>query len=149
MLRLRLNRAPTWIDLAGGVRVEVVPPSSRLMLEVRETIDLGDGEADIGNAAFVLAYGKALAVAAITDWEGVVGEDDQPAPVTPQNVAALMDIYQCYLAFRDAYITPALTLAAEGNVSAPSPNGTSAAAPATVPDATASAKSAQAAPSNR
>jgi hypothetical protein len=151
MLRLNLNPAPYWIDLAGGVRVEVIPPSSRMMLELRILPDAppavadpdGKGvELDYVSPAFLLAYGKALAIAAIVGWEGVVGDDDAPAPVTPENVTALMDIFQCYAAFRDSYITPALTLAAEGNVCAPLPTGTLAGVPATVTDVTGSATTA-------
>ena len=46
--------------------------------------------------------------------------------MTPAAAVALMDVFPLYRAFEAHYIGPWLKLESEKNVSAPSPNGTSA-----------------------
>jgi hypothetical protein len=40
----------------------------------------------------------------ITGWENVLAEDDQPAPFTPENVAALLDIECVFTAAHEALL---------------------------------------------
>lgn len=124
MLRLNLTNAPRWIDLAPGVRVEVLPMGTgligRAQVDLRKARDDAD-ESPIDRPAFA----KAIARHAIIAWEGVGDENGAPLEVSPNGIAALLECYPLYLAFERAYTNPGLILADEGNVFAPLPNGTS------------------------
>jgi hypothetical protein len=60
-------------------------------------------------------------------WEGVGDADGKPAPLTPEGVDALLDLWPMAEAFERLYLGPALLLDDEKNASAPAPNGISAA----------------------
>jgi hypothetical protein len=111
MIRLDLKREPYWLDLVPGVRVRVRLCTTAMVMAARADV-LGTS----GNAgAITAALLKALAVAAIEDWEGVGYEDGQPATVTPEAVAAVMDIWPIAEAFERLYLGPAMVLDAEKN----------------------------------
>ena len=55
----------------------------------------------------------------------MVGDDDQPAPVTEAYVLQLMRIHKCAEEFVEQYTSDQERLIAEGNGSGPSPSGTS------------------------
>lgn len=147
MLRLIDLTQPAWLSLGGGVRVEVLPFTSALMLQIRadyrrEIAALPkDGEPlhpeDLG-----LRFNQAVARHAIINWDGVGDEAGEPLPCTPEGVVALMSLFQMVKAFEVAYVTPRMTLDAEKNGSSPAPNGTSAGARTTAEDAKAPAPSA-------
>ena len=64
-----------------------------------------------------LQYGemiRALARAAITSWEGIT-IDGEPAPVTPENIDAVMEIWPLFRAFEDKYYARAMLLDEEKN----------------------------------
>ncbi|QJP14675.1 hypothetical protein G3545_14095 [Starkeya sp. ORNL1] len=96
-----------------------------------------------GGVARSVALIKAFARASIIGWKGVamVGSDED-VPPWPEGIDALMETYPLGDVFREEYVVPALLLVAEKNGSAPSPNGTSAAAQPIVPPAPAAAMSA-------
>jgi hypothetical protein len=147
MLRLIDLTEPAWLNLGGGVRVQVLPFTAALMLQIRadyrkEIADLPkDGEPlhpeDLG-----LRFNQCVARHAIVDWDGVGDEQGEPLACTPEGVVALMGIYQFVKAFEVAYVTPRMTLDAEKNGSSPAPNGTSAGARNIADGATAPAPSA-------
>ena len=130
MLRLNLARDPKWIDLGYGVRVLTLPLTSAVLISLRGDVALQDAES-LAPAEQALRFAKAVASRVITDWEGVGDEDGKELAVTPEAAAALMDVFPLYRAFEASYIGPWLRLESEKNVSAPSPNGTSAGAPDT------------------
>jgi hypothetical protein len=70
-----------------------------------------------GETAGLRAAGllKALARLAITDWEGVGDVEENAAPVTPEGIDALIDLWPIASAFESAYLGPALLLDAEKN----------------------------------
>lgn len=141
MLVLNLSRAPEWIDVIGGVRLQVAPLTSAVMLAVRSDLAQLDGaKLDVHgrHAAFV----QAVARHTILDWEGVAGPEGGPMPVTPDAVDALLDLNRIFDAFSAKVVEPYLLVQSEKNASAPSPNGTSAAAETTAAPAKASARSA-------
>lgn len=87
--------------------------------------DLTDGDAVAGLSQFLFA--QALAVAAITRWEGVLDNDGQPAAVTEKSVGELMCFHRLAEEFVLSYTRTHHEAVAEGNGFRPSPNGTSAA----------------------
>lgn len=128
MLRLNLAREPYWLDLGLGVRVRVEPLTTALMVAARSDPgirSLPEGTSDDGIAVI---FGKALAERAIIDWEGVGDVDGNPTPVTPEGIAALLDIWPIFEKFQMGYVAKGLELEAEKNVSAPSPIGSTAGA---------------------
>ncbi|MFC4668923.1 hypothetical protein ACFO5X_10190 [Seohaeicola nanhaiensis] len=117
--------------------------------EIRALADAGDDAA--ASAEMIrskgrvgLMFAKAVARRVIDSWEGVEGEDDSPAAVTPQNIDAFLDVAPIYDAFTEKYLARWLLVQREKNVSAPSRNGTSARARTTAATAKASARSARA-----
>ena len=159
MIRLNLPNEPYWLDLGHGVRVKVRAPSTAIAaavlaaaarrvdalrkdLEERKRAgvaldglpDLDDPDVREGHLQLVTA--QSYARFAIVEWEGVLAaEGDEPAPVTPQAVDDLMQIYAIAVAFVSLYLQPLDVLVDEGNASRPAPSGTSAAGPDTAPSA--------------
>ena len=129
MIRLDLKREPYWLDLAPAVRLRMRPCTTALVMAARASMIAG-GEGDDDNARGA-AMLKALARVAIVDWEGIGDEAGAPIPPSPERIDALLDLYPAFRAFETAYFLPALVLDEEKNVSAPAPNGTSAAASST------------------
>ena len=143
MLRLNLARAPYWLDLGLDVRVRVEPLTTALMVAARSdpaVRDLPEGTAD---DAVAVVFAKALAERAILDWEGVGDADGQPVPVTPEGIAALLDVWPIFERFQLAYVAKGLELDAEKNASAPSPPGPGAGAKATARPARGRARTAR------
>jgi hypothetical protein len=124
MLKLNLQVAPKWIDLGRGVEVEVLPMDTEIRLIAANAIGpREDGETVSPKRS--LAWAKAVAREAIVNWRGVGDADGAPIAVSPEGVDALLDDFGCYVAFQIEYLNPGLLAAAEGNGSAPAPNGTS------------------------
>lgn len=141
MIRLNLARGKRDIDLGHGVTVTVLPLTSVMMMMAKDRLAArrrADGE-EIRAADLV----KELGLLAIVGWEGVAGDDGEPAPVTEASVSALLDLYPLFSVFDKQFIGPALTLDAEKNASAPSLNGTSAGAKTIAAPARRRAKSAR------
>jgi len=156
MIRLDLKREPHWLDLGHGVRLHVKPCTTALMMAARAEAQHTSAAGRSGGEAAGLrstALLKALARSAVLDWEGVGDAEGHLAPLTPEGVDALLDLWPIASAFESAYLGPALLLDAEKNALGLAPNGTSAAgrniapaalnstgpAPAASPAATASA----------
>lgn len=141
MIRLDLGRGKRTLDLGHGVTVTVLPLTSGMMMMAKDRLAARkrqDGE-EIRAADLV----KELGLLAIVGWEGVAGDDGEPAPVTEESVSALLDLYPIFSAFNDQFVSPALTLEAEKNASALSPNGTSAGAKTIAAPARSRARSAR------
>lgn len=135
MIRLDLARGPRDLDLGYGVTVTALPLTSAVMMVAQASLPK-DGT--VQPFDLVRACGQLT----IVGWTGVAGEDGAPAVVTPEAIGALLDLYPIGMAFQRLHVAPALVLDLEKNVSAPSPNGTSAGAtdiaghvPSAVPNA--------------
>jgi len=135
MLILDLTSTPNWHNLAPGVRVQLRPLTTAVMVATRsdpavdvipedtgdETVP--DGTSD-GERAMVFA--KALARHAVIAWEGVGDAEGNPIDPSPEAIDALLDIWPIFEAFQLTYVSKGLLLEQEKNASALSPTGPSA-----------------------
>ena len=143
MLRLNLAREPYWLDLGLGVRVRVEPLTTALMVAARSDPAVRGLPEGTSDDEIAVIFGKVLADRAILDWEGVGDADDNPTPVTPEGIAALLDIWPIFERFQMGYVARGLELEQEKNASALSPTGSTAGAKAIVPHARKTAKTAR------
>ncbi len=149
MLTLDLSNEPRWHDLAPGVRVQLRPLTTALMVATRsdpEVEAVPDGASDEERA---LVFAKALARRAVLDWEGVGDADGDAIDPSPQAIDALLDIWPIFEAFQLVYVSKGLLLEQEKNVSAPLPSGPSVGATATARPAKERARTARAAQTSR
>ena len=143
MIRINLSPEPQWLDLGLGLRLQLAPLSTAVMLSARADIAAADLPADASNDDLAVIGAKAIARRAVLDWEGVGDADGNPVQVTPEGIDALLEIWPVFEAFQVQYVSKGMLLEQEKNVSAPSPTGTSAAAQTTAKPAKARAKPAR------
>lgn len=167
-IRLQLPTEPAWIDLPHGVRVRCRPlttatNAAALSCAQREVSALAEDvmrrrsvgvscddlpdltDADRREGYSHALYAASLGRACILEWQGRGIEDpatDQPADLTAENIGALMMIPEIARAFIGSLWQPLGEVIAEGNVCAPSPDGSTApgastAEPAVLPEAAA------------
>lgn len=130
---------PAWLDLPHGVRVQYRPATdadmaaagvwaraeaSRLEDERRTRLGL-ETDAEQRTTIVIGATVLALARLCVLAWDGVEGD------CTPERAAALMQINGMTEGFLAAVTSAWMPLVAEGNASAPAPNGTTAGAQTT------------------
>ncbi|MEE3046481.1 MAG: hypothetical protein VX620_14620 [Pseudomonadota bacterium] len=157
MISLKASREPFEIELPYGVRASVKPLTTTAMaaaqsaarrlleriesdlrerrengLSVEELPVLDDDAARDGLYQALLI--KELARRHIVGWDGVEGNDG-PADPTPENVAALMDLYPVGERFFQEFTLRQVLLTAAKNGSGLSAAGTSAEGPTTAPGA--------------
>lgn len=150
MLTLDLTNAPRWVELIPGLRVQLRPLTTALMVAARSdpALDLSAAAGDdipMATEALALTMAKALARQAILDWEGVGDAEGRPLPISRAAIDALLDVWPVFEAFQTIYVSKGLLLDAEKNVSPPLPIGSSAGAIATARPAKARARTARAA----
>lgn len=109
MIDLKALQNERKLELAPGVVVSVRPCSSAIMLAARNELR-GEGNAEEQYGRMI----RALARAAIISWEGIAS-GDTPAPVTPENVDAVMEIWPLFRAFEDQYYGRVMVLDEEKN----------------------------------
>ncbi len=147
MLTLDLTNASRWVELIPGLRVQLRPLTTALMVAARAdpALDLAapEGEDAVPTEALALTMAKALARQAILDWEGVGDAEGQPLPVSPAAIDAALDIWPVFEAFQTIYVSKGLLLDAEKNVSPPLPIGSSAGVIATARPAKGRARTAR------
>jgi hypothetical protein len=134
MIRLDLKREPYWLDLAPGVRIRVRPCTTALVMAARASMTTAEPAPGLDpgdDNARGVGMLRALAQAAIIDWEGIGDEAGDAVAPTAERIDALLDLYPVFRTFETTYFLPALVLDEEKNVSAPAPNGTSEAGPST------------------
>ena len=128
MIRLNLTAAPAWLTLAPGLRLQVAPLTTALMVSARADPAIEALPDTATQEELALAMAKAVARRAVLDWEGVGDDAGDAVPVTPDGIDALLEIWPVFEAFQTMYVAKGLILDAEKNVSAPSPTGPSAVA---------------------
>ncbi len=128
MIRLDLSAGPKWLDLGAGLRLQVLPVTTAIMVAARNdpAVEALPEGASKEEQALVMA--KAVARRVVTGWEGVGDASGKPVPVTPEGIDALLDIWPVFEAFQTRCLAPHLMLDQEKNASALSQTGTSAGA---------------------
>ena len=143
MIRLNLTATPTWLTLAPGLRLQVAPLTTALMVSARADPAIEALPDTATQEELALAMAKAVARRAVLDWEGVGDDLGNVLPVSPEGIDALLEIWPVFEAFQAQYVARGLMLDQEKNVSAPSPNGPGAGAKATARPARKAAKTAR------
>ena len=131
MIRIQLSPEPQWFELGHGVRLQLLPLTTALMVATRSDRAVQALAADASNDTRAATFAAALARRAIVNWEGVGNAAGNVLPVTPEGVDALLSLWPIFEAFNLLYVSRGMLLDAEKNGSAPSPTGTSAGATAT------------------
>jgi len=143
MLTLDLTNQPIWHDLAPGVRAELRPLTTALMVATRSDTGVEAIAEDASDEERAVAFAKALARRAVLSWEGIGDADGSAIDPCPEAIDALLDVWPIFEAFQLSYVSKGLLLEQEKNVSAPLPNGPSAGATATAKRAKRPAKTAR------
>lgn len=130
MIRLNLTAAPEWLGLAPGLRLQVAPLTTALMVSARADPAIEAMPEEASQEELALAMAKSVARRAVLAWEGVGDDAGEAVPVTPDNIDALLEVWPVFEAFQTQYVARGLLLDQEKNASAPSPNGPSAGATA-------------------
>jgi len=143
MLTLDLTNAPRWHDLASGVRVQLRPLTTALMVATRSDPNVEAVPEDAPDEERAVAFAKALARRAVLAWEGIGDAGGTSIEPTPEAIDALLDIWPIFEAFQLTYVSMGLLLEQEKNASAPSPTGPSAGARATAKPAKRRARTAR------
>ncbi len=131
MLTLDLTNEPRWHDLAPGVRVQLHPLTTALMVATRSDPAVEALPEDASDEERAVAFARALARRAMLAWEGIGDGDGTAIDPSPEAIDALLDIWPVFEAFQLSYVSKGLLLDQEKNVSAPLPSGPSAGASAT------------------
>ena len=142
MIRLQLSPDPQWLDLGHGVRLQLLPLTTALMVATRSDPEVQSLESEANNDTRAAVFAAALARRAVADWEGVGDEDGNVLEITPEGIDALLSLWPIFEAFNLHYVSPGMLLDAEKNGSAPLPTGTSVGATATARPVKRSAKTA-------
>ena len=125
MIRIQLSREPQWLDLGHGVRLQLLPLTTALMVATRSDPAVQALDAETSNDARAAVFAAALARRAIVDWEGVGDADGNILGVTPDGIDALLSLWPFFEAFNLHYVSRGMLLDAEKNGFAPLPTGTS------------------------
>jgi len=128
MLTLDLTNEPRWHDLASGVRVQLRPLTTALMVATRSDPKVETLPEKASDEERAVAFAKALARRAVLAWEGIGDADGNAIDPGPEAIDALLDIWPIFEAFQLSYVSKGLLLEQEKNVSALSPTGPSAGA---------------------
>ena len=110
MIRLNLTATPEWLDLAPGLRLQVAPLTTALMVSARADATLEALPEDASQEELALVMAKAVARRAVLDWEGVGDAMGQPTPVSPDGIDALLEIWPVFEAFQTQYVARGLLL---------------------------------------
>jgi hypothetical protein len=131
MIRINLSSEPQWIELSHGVRLQLMPLTTALMVATRSDPAIQSLEADASNDTRAAVFAASLARRAIIAWEGVGDADGGVIAVSEGGIDALLSLWPIFEAFNLHYVSPGMRLDAEKNGSAPLPTGTSVGATAT------------------
>ena len=125
MLTLDLSNEPRWHELAPGVRVQLRPLTTALMVATRSDPAVEAVPEDASDEERAVAFAKALARKAVLAWEGVGDANGNAIDLSPEAINALLDVWPVFEAFQLANVSKGLLLEQEKNASSPSPTGSS------------------------
>ena len=113
MIRINLSPEAQWLDLGHGVRLQLLPLTTALMVATRSDPAVQALEADASNDSRAAVFAAALARRAIVDWEGVGDADGTVVAVTPEGIDALLSLWPIFEAFNLLYVSRGMLLDAE------------------------------------
>ena len=142
MLTLDLTNAPRCHDLTPGVRVQLRPLTTAIMVATRSDPVVESLPEEASDEERAVAFAKALARRAVLTWEGIGDADGNVIVPSPEAIDALLDVWPIFEAFQLTYVSKGLLLEQEKNVSALSPIGPSAGATGTAAPARGRARTA-------
>ena len=110
MLMLDLTNAPRWHDLAPGVRVQLRPLTTALMVATRSDPLVERLPEEVSDEERAVAFAKALARRAVQAWEGIGDADGTPIEPSLEAIDALLDVWPIFEAFQLTYVSRGLLL---------------------------------------
>ncbi len=117
MLKLAFDRAPFWLDLLPGVRVQFRPITVAAILLARTAAaDVLRAGGDDAMVKAGCAFTTSLAHSGIAAWEGIGDADGNPVEPTEETVDAALELWPVFDAIDRLYVGPALLQDAEKNV---------------------------------
>lgn len=93
---VNLEENGVWVDFGDGIRIRVRRIRSKKSLEVRKelerpyTSDIRKGPLPESTMETLLL--QQMAHALVVDWEGIVDDNEQPIPCTPDNITEVMAV---------------------------------------------------------
>jgi len=115
MLKLNLKREPYWLDLAHGVRLQVKPATTALVMAARHAAAEIEGKDHAAAGMRTAALIAELAKSAVIAWEGVADDKGKPAALNADGISALMALWPIADAFEREYLAALYLLDAEKN----------------------------------
>ncbi len=100
MIRLNLTAAPEWLELAPGLRLQVAPLTTALMVSARADAALEALPEEASQDELALVMAKSVARRAVLDWEGVGDAMGTIVHVSPDGIDALLEIWPVFEAFQ-------------------------------------------------
>jgi hypothetical protein len=113
MLTLDLTNAPRWHDLVPGVRVQLRPLTTALMVATRSDPAVEAVPEEASDEERAVAFARALARRAVLAWEGIGDADGKPIDPSPEAIDALLDVWPIFEAFQLTYFSKGLLLEQE------------------------------------
>ena len=110
MIRINLSPEPQWLDLGHGVRLQLLPLTTAMMVATRSDPAVQALEADASNDTRAAVFAAALARRAIVGWEGVGDEDGNVIAVTRDGIDALLSLWPIFEAFNLLYVSHGMLL---------------------------------------
>src|SRR6056297_2961085 len=107
MLTIDLTNTPRWHDLAPGVRVQLRPLTTALMVATRSDPVVEALPEEASDEERAVAFAKALARRAVLAWDGIGDADGQPIEPSPEAIDALLEIWPIFEAFQLTYVSKA------------------------------------------
>ena len=104
MLTLDLKNTPHWHDLAPGVRVQLHPLTTALMVATRADPEVEAVPDEATDETRAMAFAKALARRAVLAWEGIGNANGVPIDPSPEAIDALLDIWPIFESFQLTYV---------------------------------------------
>src|SRR6056297_2829199 len=105
MLTLDLTNEPRWHDLAPGVRVQLRPLTTALMVTTRSDPAVAAVPDDASDEDRAVAFAKALARRAVLAWEGIGDADGNVIAPSADAIDALLDIWPIFETFQLSYVS--------------------------------------------
>lgn len=148
LVRLNLSTEDRWTELFGGFAILHGPVTSALLAEAAHAAfalvpDDAENASDVVNRR-AIEITRFIARTVIRDWRGVLDDvTNEPLPVTPETIGAVIDIFPVYTAFNAKIVDARARVEHEKKDLPPLQSGISGAGQTTAPTATDPARTVQ------